>query len=76
MKSIFWFHQPLTLSSEKPGFNVCFQIGQLVPLRCGTAPVETYDMSTVASDLSGVTWNPETETVFVVNNGGAVQVYS
>lgn len=43
------------------------------PLACfGTAPVETYDMSSVASDLSGVTYDPETDTFFVVNNGDAI----
>jgi hypothetical protein len=31
-----WFLQPLNLlSDEKPGFKVCFQMGQLAPLRFG-----------------------------------------
>ena len=43
------------------------------PLACfGDAPVETFDMSVVVSDLSGVTFDPETATFFVVNNGDAI----
>jgi hypothetical protein len=43
------------------------------PLACfGPAPVKSYDMTSVASDLSGATYDPESGNVFVVNNGAAI----
>ena len=40
------------------------------PFACfGTAAVNKYEMTSVPSDLSGITWNPSTKTLFAVNNG-------
>ena len=55
---------PTSIGSE--GFTV-------PPFKCfGTSAVLKYDMTVVASDLSGITWNPETETLFAVNNGDRI----
>ena len=40
------------------------------PFACfGTAAVNKYEMTSVPTDLSGITWNPSTKTLFAVNNG-------
>ena len=40
------------------------------PFKCfGTTAVNKYEMTSVPSDLSGITWNPSTKTLFAVNNG-------
>jgi hypothetical protein len=48
--------------------------GFTVPaLSCfGTTATMKYDMTSVTSDLSGITYNPETGTLFAVNNGDRI----
>jgi hypothetical protein len=54
----------VTVGSE--GFTV-------PPLSCfGTVATMKYDMTSVTSDLSGITYNPETGTLFAVNNGDRI----
>jgi len=43
------------------------------PFQCfGEQAVLKYDMTAAVSDLSGITWNPSTSTLFAVNNGDRI----
>jgi len=43
------------------------------PFKCfGEQPVLVYEMSSAVSDLSGITWNPSSSTLFAINNADRV----
>ena len=60
----------LPVATTAQGGEVGIEGFVVPPLSCfGTVPTQRYDMTATESDLSGISYNPSTKTLFAVNNG-------